>query len=147
MAKKKSKKKDDEKKQVIDALLDSDPDFLNDLRTKTKDAFNACYKHLLKIVEGKVKEERFDAKTGVIFKVAMGHDTRVRAAKVLKELTLDKMISDRKDTGREKDKGKGMTIEEAIKVIEQRKRAEAERLAKEGRLEGGLKVVLGGEKK
>jgi hypothetical protein len=149
------------KDQMFDYLLDSDTDFMADVNAKAKEAFNKAYETLTAIVDGEVTDERFDAKSGEIIRLKVTSDTKVKAAKALKELTIDKLLSDRRDSGHDKDKGKGASLDDALKEIgklkkkekDARKKAEADRLAKEevdakGETKDGCKIVsIGGLKK
>jgi len=119
------------KKVVSDDLLARDIEFRRELLRRAKEAYSVVYDYLLAVVEGRAEgEERMTAKGDVIY-VKASHDVRVKAAKVLKELTMDKVVADKRDSGSEKDKGSGMDLREALLEIEKQKREEAEKRAKE----------------
>lgn len=126
---------------AIDALLDADPVFLGDMRTKTRAAFAETYEVLMRIIRGEVKDQVVFGKTGEILSVAISSETKIRAAKVLKEMTLDKMISDRRDSGKDRDRGKGQTLEDALIEIERRKSEDRERIAAEASKPDAIRII------
>jgi len=122
----------------LDDLIVSDPSFRRDMIDKTKVAFEAAYEYLLSVVSGSAKAERRVSNKGEVVDVDLTHDIRVKAAKVLKEITLDKFVADKKDAGTEKGKREGMSLREALMEIEKQRRQEAETKAKEA---GKLKNI------
>ncbi len=77
-------------------LVMSDKDFSENVITKTIQDYNTILDVLLKIIKGEEKEFIFDAKGQTLIERPPSLGDRVKAAKVWKEMTLDKIISDKK---------------------------------------------------
>jgi len=96
------KKKPDE----LYDLLDGDRVFLDKLKTNATQTYDTLRDFLLSIVLGKAAEktEIWDVKTSkkITVMVKPSHDVRVKAAKLLKELDIDKTLSDKRDRKEDK---------------------------------------------
>ena len=96
------KKKPDE----LYDLLDGDRVFLDKLKTNATQTYDTLRDFLLNIVLGKAieKTEIWDVKTSkkIMVMVKPSHDVRVKAAKLLKELDVDKTLSDKRDRKEDK---------------------------------------------
>jgi WD40 repeat protein len=96
------KKKPDE----LYDLLDGDRVFLDKLKTNANETYDTLREFLLSIVSGKAGEkmEIWDVKTSKKIEVMVkpSHDVRVKAAKLLKELDVDKTLSDKRDRKEDK---------------------------------------------
>jgi hypothetical protein len=134
----KAKEAQDKKKEKtigFDELLERDPTFQRAFFKQTKDAFISIYDYLFELVRGQGDvEEKVTAKGDVLL-VKPSHDVRVKAAKVLKEMTFDKVMADKRDSGKEKGKDSSVNLREALMEIARQKKKEAEMQAlKEGKL-------------
>jgi len=122
--------KSEKRKSVLEEIIAHDPTFQKDMVEKAKDAFALVYSYLTDLVEGRGEgEERMSAK-GDIVTVKPSHDVRVKAAKVLKELTIDKVVADKRDSGNEKGRDAGIDLREALMEIEKQR----QKAKKEGKL-------------
>lgn len=92
------------------------------IRKYAEKDFKKLRLYLLRVVGGKETEKRMTPK-GEVVEIPVPHQVRVQAAKALKELQLDKIIADVKDT--QKHEHTFSTVKAAQEVAEQ-KRKEAE---------------------
>ncbi len=129
-----------DKRRVVNELLASDPVFLSELADRSKQAYGVMYVYLLDLVEGRGEEEQRVTNRGDIVGVKVSHDVRVKAAKVLKELTLDKVLADKRDAGHERGKDAGTGLRDALMEIEKqrRKARESGKLKEIGELVGAV---------
>lgn len=81
---------------TVGEVLMNDEAFKAHVTDKAVECFTTLYDTLLGIVKGNATEEVYDSKSGVMVQRRASLDVRVKAAKVLKEMTLDKVISDKK---------------------------------------------------
>ncbi len=83
------------------SLLDADRPFLEDLKKKATDTFKSLSERLQSIftAEASLTTEVWDVKTSSIQKVKTrpSFDVQVKAGKLLKELIVDKALSDKRD--------------------------------------------------
>ena len=77
-------------------LLMTEKDFSENVIVKTIQDYNTVLDILLKIIKGEEKEFIFDAKGQALIERPPSLGDRVKAAKVWKEMTLDKVVSDKK---------------------------------------------------
>ncbi|MCL5238633.1 MAG: hypothetical protein M1353_12480 [Nitrospirae bacterium] len=82
---------------VCDVLM-NDKQFKEHISTKAIEAFNASYNFLLDVVKGAISDTYINQK-GIIMSRDIPISDRVKAAKVLKEWTLDKVVSDKRELG------------------------------------------------
>ncbi len=82
---------------VCDVLM-NDKEFKEHISTKAIEAFNASYAFLLTVVKGEIQDTYVNQKGHVVPRAIPIAD-RVKAAKVLKEWTLDKVVSDKRELG------------------------------------------------
>lgn len=111
-------------KQVANVLLENDTEFAERFQRDSKNIYKLLIKSLKKIVEGKALDTVVDRKNGTVVNVPVSSAVVVAAARVLKELVIDKMISDKKET-RTTVKGPMVTdLKKALEEIEGQKRRE-----------------------
>lgn len=145
--KKEQKKLQKDKKEVLfDNALNSDPDFMKDHLEDTKRTYRENLKVLELIRDGEVSDSQYDPKTGQVIKKPIAMDVRVKAIALIKAMTLDKTMADKRDPGQAKDKGKGIDHEESLKKVaaeiqKAKKAEEMERKAAEKKAEKDGKLV------
>ena len=83
-------------KETMVELLMNDEEFKESITLKTVAEYSTVINMLMNIIRGEEKDEVFDSKNGVMVERSTPLDVRVKAAKVWKEMTLDKVVSDRK---------------------------------------------------
>ena len=83
-------------KETMVELLMNDEQFKESITLKTVAEYSTVINMLINIIRGDEKDEVFDSKNGVMVERSTPLDVRVKAAKVWKEMTLDKVVSDRK---------------------------------------------------
>ena len=122
---------------LFEHLLDEDPEFLKKLKVDTKVSYRVCRKALMDIIQGKVMDKVVVRRKveGLVLtsieEVPVPRAVVVQACAKLKELTLDKMLSDKKTTrsGKMSDYRKGSDGDlESILA-----RIEAQKVAKKGK--------------
>ena len=96
------KKKPDE----LYDLLDGDRVFLDKLKTNATQTYDTLRTFLFDVIKGTKGEptKTWDVKTSAFITVVVkpSHDVRVKAAKLLKELDIDKTLSDKRDRKEDK---------------------------------------------
>jgi hypothetical protein len=106
------------KPNLFDNALSSDPEFMKVHLGDTKRTYHANLEFLEKIRDGVVVDSQYDPKSGDIVERPVSMDVRVRAIAQINAMTLHKVFADKKESGREKDGGKGIDHEAALKQVE-----------------------------
>lgn len=93
-------------------------------------------KFLDDLVADKLTEDQYDTKTGYIIQKRVAKSTMISGAKLLKEMTLDKLVANRKDAviGEAKE-----TLSDLIKQVDEARKAELKEVAAKS---GGKVVAL-----
>src|SRR3989304_5566341 len=83
-------------KETMVELLMNDEEFKESITLKTVTDYTTVISMLMDVIQGREKEYVFNSKGEVLLERPTPLDVRVKAAKVWKEMTLDKVVSDRK---------------------------------------------------
>ena len=110
-------KKGVKKESLFDNALSSDPVFMKEHLEDTKRTYRQNLTFLENIRDGAVSDSQYDPKTGGIIVKPVAMDVRVKAISQINAMTLHKVMADKKESGREKDGGKGIDHEESLKRI------------------------------
>ena len=86
----------EKEKSTTAELILSDKEFAENVILKTIQDYNTVLDMLMKIIKGEEQDYVLDSKNGVLISRPPSLGDRVKAAKVWKEMTLDKVISDKK---------------------------------------------------
>lgn len=89
-------------------LLMNDETFKDCVKRETVSNYQTVLDMLMGVMTGKLEDQVFDSKNGVMVSRKASLADKVKAAKVWKEMTLDKIISDKKTFGEE---GQGMLFD------------------------------------
>lgn len=84
---------------TVAELLMNDEQFSELVRCKTVGDYQTVLDMLMRVIRGELHDEVLDSKNGVMIKRSASLADRVKAAKVWKEMTLDKIIADKKTIG------------------------------------------------
>ena len=144
-----SKNKDS--RTLLSHVLDADPEFQAKLLLKANEAFDHIYAYLDELVKGNIQEEVFVYRKGPDGQVVeikrtkpVPHNTRVTASKVLKEMTIDKTVSDKREMTKDKDRGILKGVKDAVSAVESKirkdKRDAARRAAIKEEKERGNRI-------
>ncbi|GEM_PF-6402823 len=136
-----------ETETVCDVLMNEEQ-FKDYLVTKTIEDYGTVLSTLMDIITGNVSDYVLDSKNGKLIERPPSLSDRVKAAKVWKEMTLDKVVSDKKVVDRQDQQGLFDEFVEAVSEVgkvmdvirEERKKQAEEKVASEGKL-----VKLGGK--
>lgn len=113
----KDERKKLKKESLFDNALSSDPEFMKGHLEDTKRTYRANLEWLEKMRDGAVLDSQYDPKSGGIVERPVSMDVRVRAIAQINAMTLHKVFADKKESGREKDGGKGVDHEESLKRV------------------------------
>lgn len=101
-----------------------------DIKAHSQKDLKTLRKYLLRVVNGKEKDQKVTAKGDIVI-VPVPAQVRVMAARALKEMVIDKTVSDKKESTQKTDVK--FTVVDAVKAVHERKEKELE-LEKAGKL-------------
>jgi len=123
---------------VLESALASDPKFLEDHDKLTREEFFKSVQYLTDVRDGVVQDSQFDPKTGTIIDKPIIHDVRIKAVKVLNEMTLHKSIADKREVQKGKESSVGADHVAALRKIADRKKVERRNAEAQAMKEGKL---------
>lgn len=122
----------------VDALLEADPVFMEKLKKNAAKDYKLIRRTLKGIINGTIEDVRFSRVGSVVTEVTKeaSIDQKLKAAKQLKEMEIDKQISDKKEGKKDKNSGKWVDPKESLEEIaakmekEKKDKAAAEKAGK-----------------